>query len=157
VGVERIELITDSAGAGRFRGGLGVRADYRILTDGVSATAVLSRYVVAPRGRAGGGPRATNHTVVIAQDGGEQVHGFETFPVVRGQVVSHRTGGGGGWAMQSVATRPVRRRRVRGAAQPAGRDAQPRPGGADRAGARRWSRPALKSPTRRPMIRSGAS
>jgi N-methylhydantoinase B/oxoprolinase/acetone carboxylase alpha subunit len=35
VGVERIELITDSAGAGRFRGGLGVRADYRILTDGV--------------------------------------------------------------------------------------------------------------------------
>jgi N-methylhydantoinase B len=97
VGVERIELITDSAGAGRFRGGLGVRADYRILTDGVSATAVLSRYVVAPRGRAGGVPCATNHTVVIAEDGSEQVHGFETFPVVRGQVVSHRTGGGGGW------------------------------------------------------------
>jgi hypothetical protein len=92
-----MELITDSAGAGRVRGGLGVRADYRILTDGVSAPAALNRCVVAPRGRAGGGPGATSHTVVIARDGSVQVHGFETFPVARGQVVSHRTGGGGGW------------------------------------------------------------
>src|SRR6187431_921697 len=84
------------AGPGRFRGDLGVRADYRILTDGASATAVLNRYVLALCGRAGGGPGATSHTVVIGQDGSEQVHGFD---VPRGtwSGVSDRTGGGGGW------------------------------------------------------------
>jgi N-methylhydantoinase B len=97
VRVERMELLTDSAGPGRFRGGLGVRADYRILTEGVTGTAVLNRYRIAPRGRAGGGEGATSRTVVINRDGEERHYGFETFPVARGELVSHRTGGGGGW------------------------------------------------------------
>jgi hypothetical protein len=94
------------AGPGRFRGDLGVRADYRILTDGASATAVLNRYVLALCGRAGGGPGATSHTVVIGQDGSEQVHGFETFPVVRGQASATARAEAEGGAMQSVATPP---------------------------------------------------
>ena len=58
--IERSELVEGSGGAGRMRGGLGIRRDYRLLgevADGmyyVEQTDPRSR----PRGREGGGPGA---------------------------------------------------------------------------------------------------
>ncbi|PYI56363.1 hydantoinase B/oxoprolinase family protein [Paenibacillus flagellatus] len=52
--VERYELQTDSGGAGRFRGGLGIRRDFRILCDGMSYTGLGDRHKFAPWGLEGG-------------------------------------------------------------------------------------------------------
>lgn len=52
--VERYQLRTDSGGAGRFRGGLGIRRDFRILTDGMSYTGLGDRHKFSPWGLEGG-------------------------------------------------------------------------------------------------------
>lgn len=95
--VERVELRPDSAGPGRTRGGVGVRYDYRVLGDGVVGNTSLCRYAVAPRGLEGGGEAATSETIVTGADGRETAHTFGSFELARGDLVSHRTGGGGGY------------------------------------------------------------
>ncbi|TBL77645.1 hydantoinase B/oxoprolinase family protein [Paenibacillus thalictri] len=52
--VERYQLRTDSGGAGRFRGGLGIQRDFRILCDGMSYTGLGDRHKFAPWGLEGG-------------------------------------------------------------------------------------------------------
>jgi N-methylhydantoinase B len=52
--VERYELVPDSGGAGRWRGGLGVCRDVRVLGDGITVATRGARQVVAARGVAGG-------------------------------------------------------------------------------------------------------
>ena len=51
--IERLELLTDSGGAGKFRGGLGVRRDIRIVEDGELLT-VMKRTKTRPWALAGG-------------------------------------------------------------------------------------------------------
>lgn len=58
-------LIPDSAGQGRFRGGLGQRRTYEILADDVVFAAYTDRFMTAPRGLFGGKPgRLASFTVV---------------------------------------------------------------------------------------------
>jgi N-methylhydantoinase B len=52
--VERYELIPDSGGAGRQRGGLGVCRDYRIIGDGIVLATRSSRQKFPAQGLAGG-------------------------------------------------------------------------------------------------------
>jgi N-methylhydantoinase B len=56
--VERFEMIRDSGGAGRWRGGLGFARDYRILTDDVRFSMRTDKHAIEPwggdHGRAGG-------------------------------------------------------------------------------------------------------
>lgn len=52
--VERYELLTDSGGAGTFRGGLGIRRDYRVLPPEVEVALTGERHHVAARGANGG-------------------------------------------------------------------------------------------------------
>jgi N-methylhydantoinase B len=52
--VERYELITDSGGAGEYRGGLGIRRDIRILSQNAEFSAHADRHNLPPRGAAGG-------------------------------------------------------------------------------------------------------
>ncbi len=56
--VERFEMIADSGGAGRWRGGLGFLKDYRILTDEVRFSMRTDKHLIEPfgidRGMAGG-------------------------------------------------------------------------------------------------------
>ncbi|MGH7766991.1 MAG: hydantoinase B/oxoprolinase family protein, partial [Candidatus Binatia bacterium] len=54
--VERFELIADSAGAGRFRGGLGFVRECRILRDEVRFSMRTDKHLIAPQGAAGGKP-----------------------------------------------------------------------------------------------------
>jgi N-methylhydantoinase B len=53
--VDRYELIEDSGGPGRHRGGLGVRREIRILCDHAEFSAHADRQTFPPRGFAGGG------------------------------------------------------------------------------------------------------
>ena len=56
--VERFEMIPDSGGAGKWRGGLGFARDYRILADEVRFSMRTDKHAIAPfgidSGRAGG-------------------------------------------------------------------------------------------------------
>lgn len=52
--VEAYELVTDSGGAGRYRGGLAIRRDIRILGPGAEFSAHADRQSTPPSGYAGG-------------------------------------------------------------------------------------------------------
>jgi N-methylhydantoinase B len=96
--VERYSLFEDSAGAGRFRGGLGVILDYRVLQESAVMNASLIRYRIAPAGVLGGEPGALSVTVVNPGTPGEvRHHEVSGHRLGAGDLVSHRTGGGGGY------------------------------------------------------------
>ena len=61
VKVRRFELILDSGGAGRWRGGLGFVREYRLLADARLSTR-LDKHEVAPFGVGGGLPGRTGNT-----------------------------------------------------------------------------------------------
>jgi N-methylhydantoinase B len=54
--VERYALWQDSAGAGKYRGGMGVVRDYRMLADDAVVSLSSERQHHAARGMEGGGP-----------------------------------------------------------------------------------------------------
>jgi N-methylhydantoinase B len=95
--VERFELIRDSAGAGRFRGGCGVRRDLRFLADEGKLTNLSERQVFAPYGLFGGRPGARARTVVNPGPDERPVHGKESRDFAHGDVISFQQSGAGGY------------------------------------------------------------
>jgi N-methylhydantoinase B len=95
--VERVELIPDSGGAGRQRGGLGVEYRFRALAD-MYLTAVIERTRHAPPGLEGGSPGRPNRAQLTLPDGSTRALSKATrVPVPAGAVLSLQTGGGGGY------------------------------------------------------------
>ena len=99
--VERCEVLRDSGGAGRHSGGCGLRRDIRVMTDGCLLSISSTKNLLPPFGVAGGEAGGPNWFTVI-RDGKElapsdtpgRVQGFR---LQRGDVVSMRTSGGGGY------------------------------------------------------------
>lgn len=95
--VERYELAQDTAGAGRHRGGLGVRGVYRTRQD--SVLSLLWEQTRTPGwGLHGGAPATANWYRVTRPDG--DIHEgakLGSYPAPAGTVVEVRSGGGGGW------------------------------------------------------------
>ncbi|MDA4111617.1 MAG: hydantoinase B/oxoprolinase family protein [Thaumarchaeota archaeon] len=91
------ELIKDSGGPGKMRGGLGVRRDYK-LRDPCHITFCYERSRYSPPwGVLGGKEGSTNH-VVLDPDGSSTKHQKVThYPLQSNDIVSFRTGGGGGY------------------------------------------------------------
>src|SRR5437773_442964 len=98
--VDQYALNSVDAGAGEFRGGLGLVRDYRILSEeGMFLTATFGRAKFPPWGVAGGEPGSPNYVEVIRADGtpsqrfgkGARVH------LRRGDIARLITGAGGGW------------------------------------------------------------
>ncbi len=95
--VERCELIPDSGGAGRQRGGLGVRKDVRVLADDVVLSNLTDRHVFAPYGLDGGSSGSLGATILNPGTPGERrLHSKELVEIARGDVVSFRCSGSGG-------------------------------------------------------------
>jgi N-methylhydantoinase B len=96
VRIERLSLVEDSDGAGRFRGGLGLRKDYRFDRP-------LTFSVLADRTKAGpwgvlGGEAGAPARFVLVRDGVErELNPKSTIDLEPGDVVSYRTCGGGGY------------------------------------------------------------
>jgi N-methylhydantoinase B len=95
--VERFELIRDSAGAGTFRGGCGVRRDMRFLADDGKLTNLADRQRFAPYGLHGGEPGACGRTLLNPGAGEEIVHGKQSREFAYGDVVSFQQPGAGGY------------------------------------------------------------
>lgn len=97
--VERFELIRDSGGPGKFRGGLGVRRDYRIIGHKAGLTVTTDRVnYTPPWGLFGGKDARSNITVVYRHDGREERwRKVSNLPLEPDDVVSFQTGGGGGY------------------------------------------------------------
>lgn len=96
--VERYELLQDSAGAGRWRGGHGIRKDVRVFGDDLQLSNLAERQRFEPPGVLGGLPGRAGMTVLNPETDDERVlHGKGTYPLRSGDRLSHRVSGGAGY------------------------------------------------------------
>jgi N-methylhydantoinase B len=70
--IERYELIQESGGTGRTRGGKGIRRDYRILNEQTEVSLTGERHINAARGRLGGGDGAVGRFILNPGTPGEK-------------------------------------------------------------------------------------
>jgi N-methylhydantoinase B len=100
--VERLELVPDSGGAGRTRGGLGLRKDIRLLADDVVLSNLTDRQRFQPYGLAGGSPGRLGETVLNPGTPDERrISSKDVVELRRGDVVSFRCSGSGGFGPRS--------------------------------------------------------
>ncbi|HMI96986.1 MAG TPA: hydantoinase B/oxoprolinase family protein [Micropepsaceae bacterium] len=95
--VQRFELIKDSGGAGKFRGGLGIVREYINLAD-ARFSIRSSKHVIAPNGAAGGGPGRTGD-LTVNPGTAEENHlptRYADYPLKAGDIFRLETPGGGG-------------------------------------------------------------
>jgi N-methylhydantoinase B len=96
--VLRFDLIPDSGGSGRNRGGLGIRREYLNLQDARFSIRSM-KHVIGPDGCAGGKPGRTG-AIVINPDTASPVRlptRYADYPLKDGDIVRLDTPGGGGF------------------------------------------------------------
>ena len=95
--VEDYSLRSSSGGAGRQRGGMGFQRIYRVLEEDVTFATYGDRFRIAPEGVFGGAPGAKAETFV--ERGGQKIPlaSKQQFPLMLGDRLVVRTGGGGGY------------------------------------------------------------
>jgi len=106
--VDRLELIPDSGGRGKFRGGLAIRKDIRVIHHTCTFATHADRQHLPPWGLYGGEPGWCGRFVIVRAATGKP----EVLPtgkvseieLLNGDVISIQTPGAGGWG--SVAERP---------------------------------------------------
>jgi N-methylhydantoinase B len=98
---ESMEFIPNSGGAGRWRGGMGWRREYRVVAD-CQAISTIEGRKVPPRGQRGGLPGTTTR-FAIAQPAGEfRDCGKGTgIKLAKGTKIVSEAGGGGGYGPPS--------------------------------------------------------
>ena len=95
--LEKMELAADSCGPGEWRGGSGIDFAFRMLEDTYVTTSV-ERTRNGPWGLLGGIGGRANDAVIHRADGSEEHKPKATrIPVPKGDLLSLRTGGGGGY------------------------------------------------------------
>jgi N-methylhydantoinase B len=96
--IERFELIRDSAGAGRYRGGTGIRRDLRLLMERGQLTNNTERHRFAPWGLFGGQPGQPGVTLINPGTPTERrVHSKASDTFEYGDVISFQQSGAGGY------------------------------------------------------------
>lgn len=97
VRVEAYELVADSCGAGRYRGGLGVRRSYRVLGDEVLLQLRADRMKFRPYGLQGGHPASPAINELQHGDEVQSLPSKVGITIARNDLVSHTQPGGGGF------------------------------------------------------------
>ena len=98
--VVRYAVREDSGGPGQYRGGLGHYRDIRVVGHQANITATLERSKCPPWGLAGGHSGVPNTLIVNPGKTNEEGHQkVSALPLGDGDVVSVRTGGGGGYGV----------------------------------------------------------
>jgi N-methylhydantoinase B len=96
--LERYELVDDSGGAGRYRGGLGVRRAWTILDEACHATVCFERTVSAPFGVCGGQNAKPAKVAVRLPNGVERkLNSKQSFMASQGSTIIVEAPGGGGY------------------------------------------------------------
>jgi len=94
--LERLELRSDSGGAGRYRGGLGVIRDIRFVSDG-EFLSVMKKTKTRPWSLDGAGQPETNTMVLFPESEREKRVGTYRTRVAAGDRARNQTAGGGGY------------------------------------------------------------
>ena len=99
VRVEEYGLIADSGGAGKWRGGLGVRRSYRLLADEAFLQLRADRVKFQPYGLEGGAPGAPSRNFLVRAGANrpEPLPGKTSLTLRQGDLVIHEQAGGGGF------------------------------------------------------------
>ena len=97
--VSEFGLREDSAGAGKFRGGLGFRKKYQLLGD-ADLQAMFDRVKYPPWGVCGG-KEGQSGRIVVEKISGEReiVYKEKAYPLKAGDQITVETGGGGGYGL----------------------------------------------------------
>ncbi len=95
--ITRYELVPDSEGAGRCRGGLGVRRDWKFCDHEVTLTIFSDNRKFRPWGLFGGGEGAASKYVLNPDGEALEQPSKITLKLAPDSVVSYRTPGGGGY------------------------------------------------------------
>jgi len=95
--VHCFEFIADTGGAGQWRGGCGIRKDIELLNSTAKFSHLGDRHVFQPYGIFGGKPGARAESILNPQGNGEQLHSKETREIKKGDILSFRLSGAGGY------------------------------------------------------------
>ena len=91
------EFVPDRVGAGKFRGGVPFRRDYRFLEEEGTLQVRSDRRVHRPFGLYGGSPGAPSENVLNPETENRPLPSKLTMTIRRGEVFRHVLAGGGGW------------------------------------------------------------
>lgn len=97
VRIEDYSFVQDSCGAGRYRGGVGIRRTYRILADEALLQMRTDRVKFRPYGLAGGEPGGPSRNFMIAGGDKRELPGKITTRVAQDTVIIHEQAGAGGF------------------------------------------------------------
>lgn len=95
--IPRYELVNDSDGAGKFRGGLGLRRDYQFIDHDASFTILSDRDRWGPHGLFGGQPGKVAQYFLLRGDQEIPLGSKTTIEIQSGDIISFRSCGGGGY------------------------------------------------------------
>ncbi len=97
--VKKLELIPDSGGAGKFRGGLGVVREVVPLGHDASVSLAFERQTCSPPwGLFGGKEGKGNFVTIVRKNGESEKHEKITaLPLTNGERIIYESGGGGGY------------------------------------------------------------
>jgi N-methylhydantoinase B len=94
--IDEYALVPDSCGAGRWRGGLGLRRQYTLLNPEATLQLRSDRMKFRPYGLAGGRAALPTRNVLQSADGARAMPAKFAVTLRRGDVVRHEQPGGGG-------------------------------------------------------------
>lgn len=97
--VEQYAMVPDSGGAGRFRGGLAMVRDFRILAEEATLTVRSDKRRFPPFGLSGGGSGSPSWNIINPDKGERVLPVLTTQPTIlrRGDLFRHMISGGGGF------------------------------------------------------------
>lgn len=95
--VEHYGLVTDSGGAGKWRGGMSVERQIRFLGEHATLQLRSDRRDCRPFGLAGGQSGASSDNQLFCEGRWQQLPTKFTHPIKHGDVFRHRTAGAGGY------------------------------------------------------------
>lgn len=97
VRIEDYAFVPDTCGAGKYRGGVGIRRSYRILADDALLQMRTDRVKFLPYGLAGGEPGGASRNAMIVDGHEQELPGKITMRVGAGALIVHEQAGAGGF------------------------------------------------------------
>jgi len=112
--VDAIRLNDDGGGHGQYRGGQGIKIDYRVRSDTGMITTGYTRSKFPPWGLQGGMDGSPNYVEILRTDGRCERHAYaDVVPLKKGDVIRIVTGNGGGYGDPALRAREDVERDVR--------------------------------------------